>query len=116
MYSNLYKEWNLPYKKNWIQEDTFIIEDNSAVICLGSIFQFGKTPMFFIEGIISNKNVKKDLRKEGLILLIDKLYKEAKEKGAEVVMTSTPRDSLKNLFQENGFLETPEKYFHLGRV
>ena len=115
-YSKLYSDWNLPYKKNWIQEDTFIIENDKNIVCLGSLYQFGQTPMFFIEGIVSNKNIDKSIKKEGLSILIDKLYKEAKQKGAEVVMTSTPRDGLKNIFEENGFYQTPEKYYHLGRI
>lgn len=113
---NLWDNWNLPNTpKTWIPEDTFIIENNDKIVCSGSLYQLGKTPMFWIEGVISNKEIEKSMRKEGLKLLINKLFDIAKEQGAEIVLSSTPRDGLKDMFLDNNFHETPEKYFHVGR-
>lgn len=115
-YEVLYKEWNLPVtKKDWIPEDTFIVENDGKLVCSGSLYQLSQTPMFWIEGLISNKNIDKTIRKEALIVLINKLYEVGKEKGAEIILSSTPRDGLKDIFEENGFYQTPEKYYHLGR-
>lgn len=116
-FSELYKKWNLPITpKSWIPEDTFIIEKNNDLICSGSLYQLGNSAMFWIEGIISNKDIERATRKEGLSMLVNTLFNVAKEKGAEIVMSSTPRESLKNLFENNGFKETKEKYYHLGRI
>ena len=71
--------------------------------------------MFWIEGIITNKQSDKNLRKEGLNILIKNLCIIAKEKGADIIMSSTPRESLKETFENCGFRLTPEKYYHLGR-
>lgn len=116
-YSQLYKEWNLPITpKSWIPENTFIVEHNNEIVCSGSLYQLDKTPMFWIEGLVTNKNTHRILRSEGLHVLIENLYKIAKEKGAEIVMTSTPRTGLKEMFKDCGFQVTPEQYFHLGRL
>lgn len=115
-HSKLYEEWNLPVtSKTWIPEDTFIIEQNGEIVCAASLYQLSKTAMFWIEGIVTNKNVDKNVRKVGLHMLIEHLYKTAKQKGAEIVMSSTPREGLKETFENCGFGLTLEKYYHLGR-
>lgn len=115
-FSELYKEWNLPItSKNWLTEDTFIIENEEKIVCSGSLYQLGKSSMYWIEGIVTNKNIEKNLRKEGLHILLEHLYKIAKQKGAEIVMSSTPREGLKEIFENCEFKLTPEKYYHLGR-
>lgn len=116
-YSQLYEDWKLPITpKNWISEDTFILEEYGNIVCSGSLYQLSNTSMFWIEGIITNKNMENDLRHEGLQFLIGHLWKIAKEKGAEIVMTSTPREGLKETFKDFGFKITPEQYYHLGRL
>lgn len=115
-YSKLYEEWNLPITlKTWIPEDTFILEQNNEIVCSGSLYQLSNTPMFWIEGIITNKKIDRNLRKEGLHILIENLFKIAKEKGADLILSSTPREGLKETFEDCGFKLTPEKYYHLGR-
>jgi len=116
-YSKLYKEWDLPITpKSWISEDTFIIEAGGQIVCAGSLYQLSNTSMFWIEGLVTNKYLDKSLKQEGLQILIKELSKIAKEKGAEVIMTSTPREGLKETFKDCGFRQTPEKYYHLGRL
>jgi hypothetical protein len=116
-HSSFYRDWKLPETpKTWIPEDTYVVEEIGQIICSGSLYQLGGTAMFLIEGIITNKNTNKNLRKESLDLIINHLVNIAKEKGAEIIMASTPRDGLKNMFEDNKFMITPEKYYHLGRL
>ena len=55
------------------------------------------------------------LKKEALSVLITELTKLAKEKNAELILSSTPRESLNTIFLSNEFKNTPEKYFHVAR-
>jgi hypothetical protein len=114
--TDLSTKWSLPSTpKTWIPEDTFVVEQDNIIICSGSLYQLGKSAMFWIEGLITDKDADKNIRKEGLNILINKLFQLGKEQGAEIVMTSTPRESLKDIFLANGFNPTPEKYYHVGR-
>jgi len=113
---DLWDNWQLPHTpKSWLPEDTFIIENEDKIICSGSLYQLGKTPMFWAEGIISNKDIDKNIRKEGLDLLVNHLFIMAKAQGAEIVISSTPRDGLKDIFLSRGFNPAPEKYHHIAR-
>ena len=108
-----YSGWNLPITPlSYIPETSIIVDD----ICAGFIYQLEKTPMWWIEGVISNPEIKdKALKKEALSVLITELTKLAKEKNAELILSSTPRESLNTIFLSNEFKNTPEKYFHVAR-
>ena len=112
----LWDNWSLPHTPiTWIPKDTFLVEIDQKLVCSGSLYQLGNTPMFWAEGIISNKEIDKNIRKEGLDLLINHLFLIAKAQGADIVISSTPRDSLKDIFLSKGFSPAPEKYHHIAR-
>jgi len=111
-----YKDWNLPITpSSWIPDTSYMVYNDLKPICSGFLYQLGQTPMYFVEGIISNRSASKDERKEALDKLIKHAYVVSKELKGEILMTTTPRFSLTQLFVENGFNYTPEAYFHLGR-
>lgn len=105
--------WNLPVTpRSFIPKNSFIVSN----VCAGFIYKLDSTPMWWIEGIISNPAIEdKNIKKQALTLLIFELEKVAKVNGGELILSSTPRESLNFLFLESGFNNTPEKYFHLAR-
>lgn len=106
-----YKDWGLPITpKSWYSDEAYILDN----ICAGQIYQMGNSKMFWIEGIVTNPNCEKELKKEGINKMINFLTNKSKELGAEIVMTSTPRESLENMFKNQGYKNAPEKYAHLG--
>ena len=118
-YSTLVKwyiEWELPITPySWLSEETYIVENGDEPLCVGGVYQLDKAPFFWIESIASNRNSKKEDRKQAIKFLIKHLEAVAKNKGAEIIMGSTPRDSLADTFKELGFNNAPEKYIHLGK-
>jgi hypothetical protein len=107
-----YYGWGLPITPfSYIPKNAFIVDD----ICAGFLYQWDNTPMFWVEGIISNPKIKdKDLKKKALSALIKKLEEIAILNGAELIITSTPRESLNEHFLKLGFKNAPENYFHLA--
>lgn len=108
-----YTLWELPITPySFIPKNSYMVED----VCAGFLYQLDNTPMFWIEGVISNPKIKdKELKNKALCVLINKLEEVAKSNGAEMVLTSTPRVGLNALFLGCGFLNTPENYFHLAK-
>lgn len=112
---NWYNKWNLPITpEDYIPQYALIVEKD-VPLCSGFLYQLGDTSMYWIEGIISNPDSKKEDKIEGLKLLINSLVNIAKENKASLILSSTPREGLKNIFNENDFGTTPEQYYHLGR-
>ena len=115
--SRLWIQWGIPNsRQSWVSNDGIIVENNGSIVCMGFLFQMGTTKMYWMEGIISDRKISSELRKSGLDLLVDSLTISAKLQGAEIIMTSTPRSTLKTLFNSKGFNTAPEKYEHLGRL
>lgn len=108
-----WKGWNLPVTpRSFIPTNSFVVSD----VCAGFIYKLDSTSMWWIEGVVSNPAIKdKDLKKEALCLLIRELEQVAKVNNGQLVLSSTPRESLNSLFLELGFNNTPEKYFHVAR-
>lgn len=108
-----YSAWNLPITPySYIPKNAFIVEN----FCAGFLYQLDNTPLFWIEGIISNPEIKdKSVKNKALALLINKLEEVAKANNCEILMSSTPRSSLNSLFLDLGFKNTPENYFHLAK-
>jgi len=110
-------KWELPVTPvSWLTSLSFVNEKNGQPEAFGCLFQMGDSKMYWIEGLMVNPDSDKVSRKESLKELIDFLDKEAKQLGAEIILTSTPRDSLRDLFMEVGLNPAPEKYYHLGRL
>lgn len=108
-----YKKWDLPITPfECIPRNSLIVDD----ICAGFIYQLDNTPIWWIEGIISNPEIEnKDLKKNCLKLLITSLEDVAKSNNGYLIMSSTPRESLNSIFLNEGYKNPPEKYFHLAR-
>ena len=108
--------WNLPSSpKSFLPLGYVARNAKQEPICAGFLYQLGNTPMFWIEGIVSNPEASKEDRKDALVRLITALTKEAKDRGCEMLLGSTPRDSLAAIYGECGFGAAPEKYLHVGR-
>lgn len=108
-----YIKWNLPITPfSYIPKNSYIVGNT----CAGFLYRLDNTPLFWIEGIISDPNItNKELKKEALNILISTLEDIAKKEGGELLMTSTPRENLNNIFLSKEFKNTPEKYFHLAK-
>lgn len=112
-----YDKWFLPHTpEHWIPETTYLVYDGELPICCGSVYQLGKTPMFLIEGILSDPWFDNDKRKDAINFLIKNLSNLNKELNCEMLLTSTPRTGLMMCFMENNFKPAPEQYSHLARV
>jgi hypothetical protein len=108
-----YETWGLPITpRSWFSSETYIIEDK----CSASLYALGDSKMYWIEGLVTNPSCDKKLKSESIMKLIDFLQNRAKELGAEIVMTSTPRKGLQQMFIESGFNNAPEAYIHLARM
>lgn len=109
-------EWGLPVSPpEFLTHTASVVEQDGEKICAGFLYQLGSSQMWWIEGIVSNPKSEKEIRRHALYLLIQNLTEKAQKSGAKIVMTSTPRESLAQMFEESGFKPTPEKYFHYGR-
>jgi len=110
---NWYVKWELPITPfSFIPKTSFIVDD----VCAGFVYQLGETPMFWIEGVISNPDIKdKSLKNKALCVLIERLEKTAKGLGGKMILSSTPRFGLNSLFLSLGFKNPPEQYFHLAK-
>jgi hypothetical protein len=108
-----YISWKLPVTPySFIPRHSYIVEN----ICAGFLYQLDNTPMFWVEGVVSNPEIKdKELKNKALCALINKLEEIAKSNNGEMIMSSTPRSSLNSVFLSNGFKNTPENYFHLAK-
>lgn len=108
-----YKGWDLPITPFECIPRNSLIVDN---VCAGFIYQLDNTPMWWIEGVISNPKVEdKKLKKESLKILIKSLEDVAVQNGGSLIMSSTPRESLNMIFLDAGYKNPPEKYFHVAR-
>lgn len=109
-------EWKLPVSPpEFLTHTASVVEYDGTKICAGFLYQLGSSQMWWIEGIVSNPSCDKALRTEALSELIENLTNKARQEGAKLVLTSTPRDTLAKMFEEQGFRQTPEKYYHMGR-
>lgn len=110
-----YKAHKLPVAPPSYLQDGLVIWDGSEPVCAGFIYRLGWTPMFWIEGIISNPNYPAHARRRALHHLINGLTNIAVERGCELLMGSTPRETLEGVFRECGFGSAPEKYSHVAK-
>lgn len=108
-----YLGWNLPVTPySYIPKTAVIVED----VCAGFLFRLSETPMFWMEGIISNPKMKdKELKAKGISTLVKELEAYAKIQGCELLLTSTPRESFNESLLKMGYSPAPERYFHLGK-
>ena len=108
-----YVNWNLPITPFcFIPENAYIVEN----ICAGFLYRLDNTPLFWIEGIVSNPEIQdKKLKQDALTNLILKLESIATLNGGQLIMSSTPREGLNSVFLSRGFKNTPENYFHLAK-
>lgn len=108
-----YLGWNLPITPySYIPKTSVIVED----VCAGFLYRMGETPMFWMEGIITNPKIKdKELKAQGISAVVEILESFAKLEGCELLMTSTPRETLTQKLLKMGYSSTPERYFHLGK-
>lgn len=109
-----YKGWNIPVAPEcFIPSLALVVEKETKPMCMGFVYQMGNTPMFWIEGIISDPAIEKHIRKEAIDLLVIELTQLAKNNGSIMVLSSSPREGLVSTFKKQGFKESPEKYHHL---
>lgn len=115
--ANWWRDWELPVAPiEFLPTDSgLIVMSGFLPVCAGFLYQLGDTPMFWIESVVSNPNVEKEVRTEALGHLIGGLADKAKEMDCELLMGSTPREGLAQIFQEQGFGQAPEKYVHVAR-
>ena len=108
-----YIGWDLPITPfSFIPKTAFIVDN----VCAGFLYQLDNTPMFWVEGVVTNPAIKdKQLKKIALCGLIKKLEESAFKQGGKLLMSSTPRESLNTTFLSLGFKNTPENYFHLAK-
>lgn len=112
-----YSEWDLPKTPiSWISDTSYFVFSDEIPVCFGSLYQLGNTPMYWVEGLISNKDLDSSIKKAGISELINHFNSLQKDLNIEILLTSTPRESLKQLFESNNFRKTPENYYHLARI
>lgn len=108
-----YKKWDLPVTpESWIPKTSYVVEN----VCAGFLYRLGETPMYWIEGVITNPDVPSAERKVALNVLVDHFVGLQKTLPMEILMSSTPRESLLNIFQNHDFRNAPEKYNHVARL
>lgn len=111
-----YDGWKLPRTpENLIPSSSLLVFKDLNPICGGFLYQMSETPMFWIEGIISDPKSSKDDRKEALVVLVKGLTDLAKEFGGQMLLSSTPRESLTSLLKSQGFSSAPEQYNHVAK-
>jgi len=83
-----------------------MVHNEEVNICAGFIYNTNSS-LCWLEFITSNFDVKdRELRKEALIFLIDKLCETAKKMGKTAVFTSVKHPSLIKRFLDSGFIES----------
>jgi hypothetical protein len=112
-----WEKWQLPLTPpRYLPQGMMVEDENGKRVCVGFLFRMSATPLFWIEGIVSEPSVDRAKKAEGLELLVKGLGESAKAQGCELLMGSTPREGLKQVFVDAGYTAAPEAYFHLGRI
>lgn len=103
------KSWWLQY--GWVVPELetlpptgFIAVSNGAPICAGFCY-FTDSKMAFMDWIIGDRSADKELRKQGVDMVINALITRAKEKEVGIIYTVTGNTHLINTYKELGFGE-----------
>lgn len=122
-YMTLYKWWKdnrftppTPFMLPENGTGGFMIFKDGVEICAGFLYQTN-SQMAWIEYIVANFEVKdKELRKEALTFLIERLNVYAKSCGFKIVFTSLKHPHLKKRYLDTGFLVGTENTTELIKL
>ena len=101
-----YKQWNLnPTIIDMMPTTGLIIEG----VCATFLYETN-SPICFMEGFISNKNIKDEEREECLDLLVTTLFHLAKEKGYQFMKGDSRYKTVIDRAVKLGFTLSPHNY------
>lgn len=91
-----------------------MVEYQNQNLCSGFIYRTSSSSLFWCEFIVSSPNIKdKEVRKEGLRLLVNGLVYMAKEMGAKAIFTSLVNPNLVNVFEDCNFTKSKNNAFEM---
>ena len=83
-----------------------MVSYNGVNLCAGFVYRTSSSALFWTEFIVSNFTTRdREIRKQGLIFLINGLNYMAKEMGAEIIYTSVISPSLMKRYLDCGYIE-----------
>jgi hypothetical protein len=94
-----------PVAASFLPKRGVVVYNNDTPITAGFLFQTD-SPMWLMEWVVGNPNVDKDLRAEGLDVLISSIITYSKLLGSEMIYTMTSHKRLQDRYISNGFIET----------
>lgn len=94
----------------------FVVErDGFGLVAAGFCYQMSDTPIFWIDGIISNPEAEKQDRAPALSLLLQCCEDFARGKKGHIVMGSPHTRPFAEKFAAHGFNDSGRTYFHMGK-
>lgn len=75
------------------------------IVCAGFLYETA-TPIAWMEWVVANPDLVRDVRNEGLNLLITSLKEMAKEVAVEVIYTTSNLDPYIKRLEDNKFIKT----------
>jgi len=101
-----YNDWKMNSVADWyFPEDVFIID---GVICAS--YYKTNSKIAYMENVISNPDCPSEIRKAGLGLIGDYIFKQAKSDGFKVVIGWTDNNSVSKTSQEHGMIISKHQY------
>lgn len=97
--------WGFPPLETHVLPSTGYIVEGEYKVAAGWVYKTIDTPMGWLEWIVSNKDLSKEIRGEGLDLLLEHVTKEASEEGL-ILFTSINNKSLGKRLEKYGFNKT----------
>lgn len=113
--SGWYSDWGQDVPPPWSYSKTGLIISNPDPICAGFLC---KTDANFaiIYGYISDKNADKAKRKEALVFLSEELTKIAENDNFKMVVASSAKPTIVDVFKNLGYSAEKESTVNLGRI
>lgn len=100
-----WKDWGWPpFPKEFLPQGVMVKYGDDKV-CAVFLYETN-TPICWVENYISNKVLPKEVRDEGLNLLIETALEIAKDKGFKVVMSAVKHNNLSKRLMSKGFIES----------
>jgi hypothetical protein len=100
---------------NYLARNGFVVETEDRKVCAGFVYQLDSTPMYWIEGIVSNPDTDRETRQSGLVELLKACEEFARSRGAEILLGSSSFPSLTERYRDAGFGDAGRQYAHMGK-
>jgi hypothetical protein len=104
--------WSCPPAECLPTETGLVIEHEGQKICAGFIY-LTNASICALEFVIANFNTDKEIRREGITLLLTNLIELATNKGYKFIFSSTNNAGLALRFRKQGFIRTDKVYNYL---